>query len=220
MSPRTSDPQHGEHTASAEDAPQNARREFLIGALSAVPVAAWAAGAAWVAGCAPQVDAASADAVGSPLEYQRERPQHRCWQRVDAARRSRWLRLVDAHVGRENLHDLPGIMQTFSPEGEMIINGLASLDPQSIAAGHVLFGMTAMPGALANTQVISEREYFTDDAVLVEGRIEADHVGDVLHFPATGRRVVLPYSAIYRFDDRDELISERIVMNWAPLAGA
>lgn len=133
-------------------------------------------------------------------------------------RRHRWRALVDIHMGHENKHDLPGVMGTFSEQGEMIFNRQPFTTPEQIAEGHILFGMSAMTGGLANTQVVPERHYYTDDELLIEGKIIAEHVGTIGAFPATNRRVELHYSAFYRFDDNDELISERIVMNWAPLA--
>jgi hypothetical protein len=132
--------------------------------------------------------------------------------------RLRWRRLVDLHMGEENAHDLPGVMQTFSTRGEMIFNGIPFLTPEAIAQGHVLFGMSQMQGALAQTQVVPEREYYTDDSVLIEGRVVANHVGNVLGFVGKGKPVSLPYSAIYQFDRGGKLLSERIVMDWTPLA--
>lgn len=55
---------------------------------------------------------------------------------------------------------------------------------------------------------------------LSNGRVIGTHVGQVLHFAPTFRRVELHYAAFYRFDGSGKLVSERIVMNWAPLAGA
>jgi hypothetical protein len=198
----------------ASDA-RRARRRFVLGSLLALPAAALATS------CASEAEAEAAE-VDQSLAHSRPDDQGRsCALPAGVMReRLRWRRLLDVHMGSENAHDLPGVMATFSDQGEMIFNRLPFLDAPSIAAGHVLFGMSQGPGALVDTQVIPEREYYTDDSVIVEGRVVAKHVGDVLGFVGTGALVDMPYTAIYRFDRDDKLVSERIVMNWQALAGS
>jgi hypothetical protein len=134
--------------------------------------------------------------------------------------RARLQALVDAHVATENAHDLPGVLDTFAAQPEMVMNGVAFHEVAAIAAGHVAFGMAMEPGGLADTRVVQERSYVLDgeDALLVEGTVFAIHVGTVVGFPATQREVALPYIARYRFDGDDKLVSERIVMDWEALA--
>ncbi|MEY4578888.1 MAG: hypothetical protein RL701_3591 [Pseudomonadota bacterium] len=190
-----------------------ARRDFMLKALVGLPAAGW------LVGCAsdPTTDIVESEGQTQDLGvahadcHELHREQHT---------RARWRRWLDAHMGQENLHDLPGVMATFSETGEMIFNRQPFTTPEAIAQGHVLFGMSAQPGALANTQVIPERAYFTDDEVLVEGKVVGDHVGDIQGFAATGRRVELHYAAFYRFDPAGELVSERITMDWSLLAMA
>ena len=61
------------------------------------------------------------------------------------------------------------------------------------------------------------KEHYTDEEVVVEGRVSGKHSNEYFGFAPTGRDVELPYVAFYRFDNNDKLTSERIVMNLAPL---
>jgi hypothetical protein len=136
-----------------------------------------------------------------------------------AEQRDRRRVLVTAHVGEENAHDLPGILATFSAGAQMVVNGLVFRDDDSIRQGHIDFGLSSTMSGLEDTRVLPEREYFTPDTILIEGKVAGRHVGPVAGFPATNRDVELPYLAFYRFDAAGKLVSERIVMNWGPLAG-
>ena len=60
-------------------------------------------------------------------------------------------------------------------------------------------------------------EHFTDDEIIVEGRLRGKHVGEFEGIKATGRNVELPFVAFYHFDKTDKLISERVVMNFGVL---
>jgi hypothetical protein len=130
------------------------------------------------------------------------------------------LQLHAALVGCENLHDLPGITSSFGPEATMVINELPFHSAQSISEVHALLGMSSGAGGLSGTQVLIDREYFTQDELLIHGRVLGTHVGQILRFPPTFQQVEMHYAAIYRFDAAGKLVSERIVMNWGPLAGA
>jgi hypothetical protein len=57
------------------------------------------------------------------------------------------------------------------------------LSPEAIAQGHILFGMSQMTGGFVNTRVVPERHYFTDEELLIEGKLIADHVGTIGAFP-------------------------------------
>ncbi len=121
--------------------------------------------------------------------------------------------LLKAHYDVENSHDLSATMATFSPDGEMIYNRIPFTDPQSIRDAHVRIGFSGADGALEDLHNYNDSEHFTDDEIIVEGRLCGKHVGEVLGFEATGRFVELPFVAFYNFDKTDKLISERAVMN-------
>jgi hypothetical protein len=194
----------------ANDSQMHARRDFMLKALVALP-ATQVLGACAAAGSPLDEDVAPIEVEAQAEELLRA-PRERVQRR-----RERWRHLLDLHIGSENRHDLPGVMETFSEGGEMIFNRAAFTTPEEIAQGHILFGFSNMPGSLANTREVPERVYYTDDEILVEGKIIGDHIGTIGAFVATNRRVELHYSAFYRFDDNDELVSERVTMNWAPL---
>ena len=128
--------------------------------------------------------------------------------------------LVRAHMSAENRHDLDGIMETFAAETTMLYNRLPFPDPPSIREAHTYFGMSAANGAFDGVAVVPDHEHFTDDEVVIEGRMCGKHVGEFLGFAPTGRDVELAYVAFYRFDAGGKLVSERVVMNLAPLAVA
>jgi hypothetical protein len=138
---------------------------------------------------------------------------------TDHTERERRRRLVRLHMDAENRHDLDAIIETFTADGEMLFNTTAFRGEGPLRLGHTLFGMSAAPGALSGTRVVPEHEHFTDEEIVIEGLVVGRHVGDILGFPPTNREVQLPYVAIYRFDDRGKLASERIVMDFSSFAG-
>ena len=121
--------------------------------------------------------------------------------------------LLQAHYEVENNHDMSAIMATFSPDAEMIVNRIPFTDPKSIRDTHGLIGFSGTDGALEDLHNYIDREHFTDDEIIVEGRLCGKHVREFLGFEATGRNVELPFVAFYNFDKTDKLISERVVLN-------
>ena len=132
---------------------------------------------------------------------------------ITDSEKARRRRLLEAHYDVENRHDMNATMATFSPDGEMIYNRISFTDPQSIHDAHVLIGFSGTDGALEDLHNYIDSEHFTDDEIIVEGRLVGKHVREFLGFEATGRYVELPFVAFYNFDKTDKLISERAVMN-------
>ena len=108
-------------------------------------------------------------------------------------------------------------METFAPEGEMVYNGIPFTDPQSIQYAHVLMGFSGTDGAIEDLHNYIDAEHFTENEIVVEGRLCGKHVGEFQGIEATGRNVELPFVAFYHFDKTDKLISERAVMNLGAL---
>ena len=125
--------------------------------------------------------------------------------------------LLKTHYDVENSHDMDGIMATFSPDGEMLFNRAPFTDPQSIRAGNEYMGFSGTDGAFEDIHVYIDGEHFTDNEIIVEGRLCGKHVGECEGIEATGRNVELPFVAFYHFDKTDKLISERVVMNLGAL---
>jgi hypothetical protein len=192
-----------------------ARREFLRLALISLPATGLLAGCVADAASAPDGPAIEAEFAGGQATL-----YSACPDDAEREQRTRWAQLHAAYLGAENAHDLPSVLAAFGPKATMIVNDRRFEDAQSIADMHALLGMSSAGSGLANTQVIHDREFFTDDELLVYGRVLGTHVGRVLHFPPTLRAVELHYSAFYRFDSDGKIITQRVVMNWAPLAGA
>jgi hypothetical protein len=119
----------------------------------------------------------------------------------------------------ENRHDIDGIMETFSSNTEMLFNRIPLRDEQSIRLVHVSAGMSESPGAVEELRFVADREHFTEDEIVIEGRLCGKHVKEFQGFAPSGRYVELPYVTFYRFDDMGKLTSERVVMNLGSLVG-
>jgi len=132
---------------------------------------------------------------------------------ITDSEKTRRRALLKTHYDVENDHDMNGIMATFAPSAEMLYNRIPFTDPQSIRDAHGLMGYFGKRGAFEDIHHYIDVEHFTEDEIIVEGRVSGKHVGEFQGFEATGRNVELPYVAFYHFDKTDKLISERIVMN-------
>ncbi len=136
---------------------------------------------------------------------------------IDARERERRRALVRAHYAVENQLDLDRIMATFSPSSELVYNRQSFPDLDGIRAAHAYMGFSAA-GAFRDLKTLADATHFTDDEVVIEGRMCGTHVGEFQGFAPTGRDVEMPFVAFYRFDAAGGLVSERVVMNLAPLA--
>jgi ketosteroid isomerase-like protein len=136
---------------------------------------------------------------------------------VSDSERARRQALLEHHYAVENDGDLAGIMATFAPDAVMHYNGVPFETPEAIEAAHAYLGFADVAGAFERPQNHIDNVSFTDTDVVVEGRLSGSHVHDFLGFAATGRLVVLPFTAFYRYNDAGVLTSERVVMNLGPL---
>lgn len=139
---------------------------------------------------------------------------------IDEKERNRRRRLLAAHYAAENEHDLEGVMRTFSGEAEMLYNGQRFADDPGIRWAHGYIGLSSAPGAFAGIRNERDREHFTADEIVVEGRLCGKHVGEFQGYAPTERDVELPFVAFYRFDAGGKLVSERVVMNLGVLGVA
>lgn len=135
---------------------------------------------------------------------------------IDETERARRRALLRAHYKAENAHDLDGIMKTFGGDAVMLYNHQPFAEHSAISQAHRYLGF-APPGAFENLVTTADQEHFTDDEIVVEGRLTGKHVGEFQGFPPTGREVELPFVAFYRFDGKGKLVSERVVMNLGTL---
>ena len=139
---------------------------------------------------------------------------------ITDSEKTRRRALLKTHYEFENSHDMNGIMATFSPEAEMLYNRAPFTNPQSIRYAHGLLGFSGTGGAFEDVHNYIDGEHFTDDEIIVEGRLCGKHVDDFQGIRATGRSVELPFVAFYHFDKTDKLISERVVMNLGVLVAS
>ena len=138
---------------------------------------------------------------------------------ITDSEKARRRALLQTHYDVENGHDMNGIMATFSPDGEMLYNRTPFTDPQSIRHAHDLIGFSGT-GAFEDIHNHIDGEHFTDDEIIVEGRLCGKHVREFQGIEATGRNVEVPFVTFYHFDKTDKLISERIVMNLGVLVAS
>ncbi|HEY7065268.1 MAG TPA: ester cyclase [Chloroflexota bacterium] len=117
------------------------------------------------------------------------------------------VRLVEEHVRLENLHDLDGIMRTFSENPRY--------DNEPMDECHV--GMAAVRGfykellhAIPDLVIVVKNRYVTDEAIVLEVQIQGTHLGAWRGLPGTGRRLDYPLCGVYTFGDDDRLAGERI----------
>ena len=136
---------------------------------------------------------------------------------ITDSEKTRRRALLKTHYDAENDHDMNGIMATFAPSAEMLYNRIPFTDPQSIRHAHGLLGFSGTDGAFKDIHNYIDGEHFTEDEIIVEGRLSGKHVGNFQGIEATGRNVELPFVAFYRFDKTDKLISERVIMNLGAL---
>jgi hypothetical protein len=132
---------------------------------------------------------------------------------IDPRERERRQTLLAAHYDAENVPNIDRIMATFAAGAEMIYNGQHFTVADHIRWAHGYIGMSEQPGGLTNIHSIRDREHYTDDEVIVEGRMLGRHTGEFQGFAPTGCEVELPFVAFYRFDADGLLASERVVMN-------
>ena len=137
---------------------------------------------------------------------------------IDDNERARRKRLLKVHEDAENAHDLDAIMATFSPHAVNTLNEIIATDGDTTRQVHALLGFGTTPGVLSDLRVVPTHEYFTDEEIVHEGHLRATHTGLAPGFPPPSfREVVMPYIAIYRFDEHDLLVSERIKLDLSPL---
>ena len=139
---------------------------------------------------------------------------------ITDSEKTRRRALLKTHYDVENDHDMDGIMATFAPESVMLYNRIPFTDPQSIRAAHVRIGLSGTDGAFKDIRHYIDVEHFTEDEIIVEGRLCGKQVGEFHGIEATGRNVELPFVAFYHFDKTDKLISERLVMNLGVLVAS
>lgn len=135
---------------------------------------------------------------------------------IDDKERKRRRALLHAHLAAEFAGNLNEILATFAPKTEMVFNRQPFHEHDHIRMAHAYMGFSR-EGAIEDLQAVIDRESFTDDEIVVEGRMLGIHLTEFQGFPGTGRRVELPFVTFYHFDADGKLVSERVVMNLGTL---
>jgi steroid delta-isomerase-like uncharacterized protein len=135
---------------------------------------------------------------------------------VDSSRQQR-EKIVREHIDAENRHDPDGVVATFSPTR-------ASYDVPALGAA----GQPGEPGAVREMWV-GVLDAFPDvhiepgpllhgdDHVFVEIRMTGTQQADFAGIPSSGRSFDTRMACLYEFD-RDELVRERVYMDFADIA--
>ncbi|HSS97783.1 MAG TPA: ester cyclase [Terriglobales bacterium] len=126
---------------------------------------------------------------------------------IPADRQTARIALVQRHISFENVHDLEGVLTTFGDQ--------ARYDDEPWNEHHkgrdgVRNFYQQLMTALPDLQIEIQRQYVSEDAVIVEVIISGTHQGAWRGLPATGRRVEFPLCGIYTFDANDKLAGEKI----------
>jgi steroid delta-isomerase-like uncharacterized protein len=117
------------------------------------------------------------------------------------------LRIVEEHVGRENAHDLDGIMGTF---GEAARYDDEPWNAHYTGRHEVREFYAQLLRALPDLQIDIRRCHAGEDAVILEVIIRGRHLGGWRGLSATGRQVEFPLCGVYTFDKENRLAGEKI----------
>lgn len=122
-------------------------------------------------------------------------------------RRAARIAIVEEHIRLENAHDLEGVLATFGDT--------AQYDDEPWGEHHkgkdgVRSFYSSLMKALPDLEILVQKRYVTDDAIIVEVLIRGTQLGAWRGLPPTGRRVEIPLCGVYTFDASDRLAGERI----------
>jgi steroid delta-isomerase-like uncharacterized protein len=117
------------------------------------------------------------------------------------------LRIVDEHVGRENAHDLDGIIGTF---GETARYDDEPWDAHYVGRQEVREFYAQFLQAMPDLHIEVQRHHAAEDAVILEVIIRGRHLGSWRGLPATGRQIAFPLCGVFTFDNANRLAGEKI----------
>ena len=116
---------------------------------------------------------------------------------------------LDEHLRAENRHDVDAIMNTFAHNGVLIFNGVSIADRDRIRALHEELGF-GEGGGFSDLTIEEKERYVSDRAIILEQVVRGRHTGLWQGVPATGRKVELAVSTVYKFDEEGKLSSENV----------
>lgn len=199
---------------------RHARRSFLLGSMAALPVLSWLGGCADQAAGADSESASSTDLPSAEHQahgHAADAGAHEHTGETSAHERAHLLQLTRARASAANRHDLERLMAGYASGAELVINGERITDPRAIRESLAHLGFARAGASLSRAKLSAERTVFTDQEVLVYGRLTGSHVGVLAGFSPTGREVTLEVAAFYRFNPASQLVSERLTVNFGML---
>jgi steroid delta-isomerase-like uncharacterized protein len=117
------------------------------------------------------------------------------------------LKIVEAHVGFENAHDLDGIMGTF---GEAARYDDEPWNAHYLGRDQVRAFYAQLLQAMPDLQIDIRQRHAAEQAIVLEVIIRGRHLGTWRGLPATGRPIEFPLCGVFTFDERDRLAGEKI----------
>ena len=184
-----------------------ARRTFLAHSLAALPALSF------LAGCTEaDTEAMAQELEGEPLLQVGAQDGV-----VGPRERARRWRLALARISAANRHDLARLMEEYASGAEFVINGHALTQRERVRQALTTYGLSATAGSLADTRLLLDQFYWTDEESVIYGRMSGRHVGALAGFPGTQRSVSIDFAAFHRYDRRNKLVSERFTLNLGAL---
>jgi steroid delta-isomerase-like uncharacterized protein len=124
---------------------------------------------------------------------------------IDEGRVAARIKVVDEHLRAENAHDLDATMATLNETPQFKLNNDEFGGQDSVRAFYASL-FTAFP----DLHFEVTRRYVSDEAIIVEATLSGTHKNEWSGIAATGRRVQLPFTGIFLFDENDRLAGERV----------
>ena len=115
--------------------------------------------------------------------------------------------IVQEHIRLENAHDLEGVLRTF---GESARYDDEPWNEHFEGIEGVRTFYSELMSAVADLQIVVQRQHVTDDAIMVEVQIRGTHSGTWRGLPPTGRQIEFSLCGVYTFDGDDRLAGEKI----------
>ena len=129
---------------------------------------------------------------------------------IDERRLAARINLVDEHMRAENEHDVDGTMATLTESPAYKFNDEEFGGRESVRAfyAEVFQGFPDM-----HYEVVDR--YVSDEAIIQEVTMTGTQTNGFRGIPPSGRRIQVPFCAIFLFDENDQITGERIYLDTA-----
>jgi steroid delta-isomerase-like uncharacterized protein len=129
--------------------------------------------------------------------------------------RSRMQRLVDSHMSAENRGDIDGAVAVYTDDVEHDVVGFPGGASRGKDAARDFYAYLTANFRSESWEIL--RQFFADDAMVLEQLMTGTVIGSLLGLPGHGRRI--SYRMLHVFEFRDGLISrENIWLDTAAVA--